>query len=501
MAFALLHSRVLTGVYAAAVKVEVHVSSGSPQFNIVGLRDTEVKEVRKRVRIAILSSNFSFPDQRITINLAPANMPKEGGRYDLPIALGILVATGQVTTDLLNKYEFSGELTLNGKLRSCGGALPITLAAMSEERALVMSPGDAAIGTLANDAVVHTAFSLQAVCAHLSGHNQLPIAIPKPIPAPKNIDCLSDVKGQVKAKRALEVAAAGGHSMLMMGPPGCGKSMLASRLSGLMPLLTYQEALHSASVRSLPGGDFELKKWRLRPFRKPHHSTSAAALIGGGNLKPGEVSLAHHGILFLDELPEFDRQILEGLHEPMESGVIPVPHASRKANFPARFQLIAAMNPCPCGYQTHPTKVCCCTPDQISRYRSNIPHPLLDEIDIHIEVMPLSQDEIAGKADGESSALLQEQITMARNFQIGRQEVLNSRLGAADMDKYCLPDTEAQNSARSALGGLGLSVGSYHRILKIARTIADLAHEEDITAEHLNEAIQYRRLVFEGFVA
>ncbi len=500
MALAILHSRALTGVYAAGVTVEVHLSGGLPQFNIVGLPDTEVKEARDRVRAAILNSNFSFPARRITINLAPADMPKEGGRYDLPIALGILAADGQIPNDMLGRLEFAAELALDGGLRSCGSALPITLAAMRDEREVILPPEDAEVGALATDATVYSAKYLLQVCAYLAGREKLPRATAVEMPPEPDAPCISDVKGQLKAKRALEVAAAGGHSVLMMGAPGCGKSMLAARLRGLMPNLTEEEALESAAVRSLSGGDFMAREWRRRPFRAPHHSASAAALIGGGSKpKPGEISLSHNGVLFLDEFPEFDRHVLEVLREPLESGSVTVSRASRKADFPAAFQMIAAMNPCPCGYLSHPQKECRCTPNQIARYRARISGPLLDRIDIHIEVDPLSQEEITGRADGEISAAIRARVDEAHRFQRARQNRLNARLSAADVDVYCLPDENAKTFARRALDKLGLSARSYHRILKVARTIADLAHDEDITAKHLGEAIQYRRLAFDNF--
>lgn len=500
MALAILHSRALTGVYATGVTVEVHLSGGLPQFNIVGLPDTEVKEARDRVRAAILNSNFAFPAGRVTINLAPADMPKEGGRYDLPIALGILAASGQTPGDMVDKLEFAGELALDGGLRSCGSALPISLAAMRDSRATVMPPEDAAVGALAAGADSRAATSLLQVCAHLAGRKELPRAVPAEILSAADSPCISDVKGQMKAKRALEIAAAGGHSVLMMGPPGCGKSMLAARLRGLMPLLTEEEALESAAVRSLSGGDFVPREWRLRPFRSPHHSASAAALIGGGGKpKPGEISLSHHGVLFLDEFPEFDRRVLEVLREPMESGMVTVSRAARKADFPAAFQMIAAMNPCPCGYLSHPQRECRCTPHQVSRYRARISGPLLDRIDMHIELDPLTQEEISGKADGEASETMRARVSQARDFQRARQNALNARLSAADMDVYCIPDETAQVFARKALDKFGLSARSYHRILKVARTIADLAHEEEITAKHFGEAIQYRRVAFDNF--
>ena len=502
MALAILHSRALTGVYAAQVTVEIHLSGGLPQFNIVGLPDTEVKEARERVRAAIINSNFTFPARRITINLAPADMPKEGGRYDLPIALGILIASKQINSDMLQRTEFAGELALDGKLRACGGALPVALAAIRESRAVIMPPDDAAIGALANNAEVYKADSLLAVCAHLSGREKLEQARPVAAITKHINECISDVKGQLKAKRALEIAATGGHSILLMGPPGCGKSMLAARLSGLMPLLSDNEALESAAVCSLSGNHFTVEKWRQRPYRNPHHSASAAALIGGGSKpRPGEISLSHHGVLFLDELPEFDRQVLEVLREPMESGTITVSRASRKADFPAQFQLVAAMNPCPCGYHGHPQKECRCTYFQIHRYRSKISGPLLDRIDMHIQVDPVSQEEITAKTTGETSEQMGGRIASAREFQMQRQNALNARLPPAHIDIYCIPSEEVEAFARQALEKLGLSARSYHRVLKVARTIADLAQEEEISVAHFGEAIQYRRLSFDNLSA
>ena len=373
---------------------------------------------------------------------------------------------------------------------------------MRDRRAVIMPPEDSSIGALATGSSVYSADSLLAVCAHLCGREQLKTASPAPPARIKNPLCISDVKGQLRAKQALEVAAAGGHSVLMMGPPGCGKSMLATRLCGLMPLLSEAEALESAAVRSLSGGDFMSEAWRHRPFRSPHHSATAAALIGGGGKpKPGEISLSHHGVLFLDEFPEFDRQVLDVLREPLESGMVTVSRAARKADFPAVFQMIAAMNPCPCGYLSHPQKECRCTPNQINRYRSKISGPLLDRIDIHIEVEPLSQDEITGKAAGETSDTLRARVTQARDFQTARQNGLNARLTPAEVDIYCIPDDNAKQFARKTLERLGLSARGYHRILKVARTIADLAQEEDITAEHFGRAIQLRRLAFNDFSA
>ena len=447
MTLAILHSRAITGVRATPVAVEVHLSGGLPQFNIVGLPDTEVKEARERVRAAIINGNFDFPRRRITINLAPADLPKEGGRYDLPIALGILAASGQIPAEKLQQHEFSGELALDGNLRPCGGALPVALAASEEGRTIVLPIDDARVGALASGATVFSAASLMETCAYICGRKELPLAEP---PAEfafaASCGCISEIKGQAHVKRALSIAAAGGHSVLMMGPPGSGKTMLASRFIGLMPPLNESDALESAAVRSLGGSRFDPAHWRERPYRAPHHSASAAALVGGGGKpRPGEISLAHHGVLFLDELPEFDRQVLEVLREPLESGTITISRAGRQADFPALFQLIAAMNPCPCGYLGHPEKSCRCTPTQIARYRGRISGPLLDRIDIHVEVPSVTREALSAiGGDGPASADVMASAEEARGFQLMRQKTLNARLPPAGVDKHCIPDENAQ---------------------------------------------------------
>ncbi|MBV8660451.1 MAG: YifB family Mg chelatase-like AAA ATPase [Burkholderiales bacterium] len=371
MSLAVLHSRALNGVSAPEVVVETHLANGLPSFTLVGLPDAEVKEARDRVRAAIQTTRFDFPMRRITSNLAPADLPKESGRFDLPIALGILAASGQIPLDRLGEFEFAGELALTGELRAIRGALAMSLAASKAGRAFIVPVANAAEAALITDARVYAADSLAAVCAHLTGQAPLPRYVTPPIEATQRYPDLNEVKGQQLAKRALEIAAAGGHSLLMIGPPGTGKSMLASRLPGLLPPMPHDAALEAAAIQSLGSQGFRADTFGLRPHRAPHHTASAVALVGGGSdPRPGEISLAHHGVLFLDELPEFDRKVLEVLREPIESGRIVISRAARQAEFPASFQLVAAMNPCPCGYLGHPNGRCRCTPDQVARCRN-----------------------------------------------------------------------------------------------------------------------------------
>lgn len=475
------------------VHVEAHLANGLPSFTLVGLPDTEVKEARDRVRAAIQNTGYEFPARRITVNLAPADLPKESGRFDLPIALAILAASGQLPADTLNHYEYAGELALTGELRPIRGALAMTLAAKNNGRPLILPEVSAQEAALVENADVLAAKSLAQVCAHLVGQEKLARPHPTDVSLTRAHADFADVKGQASAKRALEVAAAGAHSVLMSGPPGTGKSLLASCFPGILPAMTEEEALSAAAVQSLNGG-FKLSSWRQRPYRAPHHTASAVALVGGGgNPRPGEISLAHHGVLFLDELPEFDRKVLEVLREPLETGHITISRAARQAEFPARFQFIAAMNPCPCGYLGHHNGKCRCTPDQVARYRGKISGPLLDRIDIQIEVPALPQEELMAKGSAEPSTAVRERVSRAREKQIARQGKPNAALVPKEIDALCELDDAGSTLVRQAIARLNLSARAYHRILKLALTLADLAGDARIQPRHLAEAIQYRR--------
>ena len=495
MALAVLYSRALSGMEAPLVTVEAHLANGLPSFTIVGLPEAEVKEAKDRVRAALQNARFDFPMRRITVNLAPADLPKESGRFDLPIALGILAASGQIPAEPLARYEFAGELALTGELRPVRGALAMALPSAGDGRAFVLPHDNAAEAALVEKAAVYPARSLLAVCAHLAGTEPLQRHTePGAAPAIDYPD-LSEVKGQQHAKRALEVAAAGGHSLLMVGPPGTGKTMLASRLPGILPPMTQEEALAAAAVQSVGSSGFSVGSWRKRPFRAPHHTASAVALVGGGgHPRPGEISLALHGVLFLDELPEFGRHVLEVLREPLESGRITVSRAARQADFPAEFQLVAAMNPCPCGFLGHYNGKCRCTPDQVARYRSRISGPLLDRIDLHLEVPAVPPEDMARGAQGEASEAIRARVTAARERQVVRQGKPNARLTPREIDRHCIADAAGVTLLKQAISRLGLSARAYHRVLQIARTIADLAQSERVVSAHIAEAIQYRRL-------
>ena len=495
MSLAVVYSRALSGMAAPLVEVEAHLANGLPAFNIVGLPDTEVKESRDRVRAAIIQSGFDFPAKKITVNLAPADLPKESGRFDLPIAVGILAASGQIaiSPEELAQYELAGELALSGLLRPVRGALAMVWQSTQARRRFILPPESAEQAALIERAEVLAAESLVAVAAHLNGIAALPRCQARAKAAEETpYPDLQDVKGQHTARLALEIAAAGGHSILMSGPPGTGKSMLAQRLPGILPPLSDDEITETWALRSLLPQQHSFS--RRRPFRSPHHSASAAAMVGGGSdPKPGEISLAHNGVLFLDELPEFDRKVLEMLREPLENGLIHISRASRQATYPARFQLVAAMNPCPCGYLGHPAKPCRCTPESIARYRGKISGPLLDRIDLIIEVPALSAAELTQTTPGEPSAAVRERVLAARERQQRRQGKSNALLNVTELDELAAIEPEAKAALSAVLEKLSLSARSYHRILRIARTLADLAGSDTVNQRHVMQAVSFRR--------
>jgi len=497
MSLATTYTRAAIGIEAPEVTIEVHLANGLPGLAIVGLPEAAVKESKDRVRAALLNARFEYPARRITVSLAPADLPKEGGRYDLPIALGILAASGQIPVDILTRYEFVGELGLGGQLRSIRGVLPVALRARDAGRSLIVPQENADEAALVSDARILPATHLLEVVAHLHGQHLLPLHPPAEKPDTiTDIPDLAEVYGQPHARRALEIAAAGNHSLLMYGPPGTGKTMLASRLPGILPPLEEEAAVESAAIASISEQGFRFENWGRRPFRAPHHTASAVAMVGGGSHpRPGEISLAHNGVLFLDELPEFDRKVLEVLREPLESGQITISRAARQAQFPAHFQLVAAMNPCPCGYYGHPSGRCRCTEEQIARYRGRISGPLLDRIDLHIEVPPLPKGALQQTEHREEdSAAVRHRVIACRERQQQRNGKPNALLNNRDVKKYCPLRAEEMRMLEQATEVLGLSARAHQRILKLARTIADMAHSDTIETNHLSEAISYRKL-------
>ncbi|WP_425918476.1 YifB family Mg chelatase-like AAA ATPase [Acinetobacter sp. TSRC1-2] len=491
MSFAKIYTRGLLGLHAPLIEVEVHVSQGLPSLTIVGLPEAAVRESKDRVRSAIINSGFQFPTKRLTINLAPADLPKDGSRLDLPIALGILIASGQISENVTDNLEFIGELALDGQLRPITGILSIAIACQQSGHQLILPEQNAQQASQLPNFEVFAAKHLKNVCEHLS--NQQPIqqyqASPSAAPDHYKFD-LADVKGQLRPRRALEIAAAGGHSLLFKGPPGTGKTLLASRLASILPPLDSQENLEVASIYSVSNTSHPFGQ---RPFRAPHHTASAIALVGGGSHpKPGEITLAHLGVLFLDELPEFDRKVLEVLRQPIEAKEIVISRASRQITFPANFQLIAAMNPCPCGYAFNQDIRCQCSADAIKRYQSRISGPLLDRIDLHLDVPPLQAHELQNTAPVENSQTVRERVIQAYNLQIQRQQCLNHALSPKQLEQFAPLNTQAQKIMEMAQQRLNLSARAYHRVLRVARSIADLSQHSEIQSQHLTEALSYR---------
>lgn len=491
MSFAKIYTRGLLGLHAPLIEVEVHVSQGLPSLTIVGLPEAAVRESKDRVRSAIINSGFQFPTKRLTINLAPADLPKDGSRLDLPIALGILIASGQIPENVTDNLEFIGELALDGQLRPITGILSIAIACQQLGHQLILPEQNAQQASQLPHFAVFAAKHLKDVCDHLSHQQPIQQYQASQCIAPDQYKFdLADVKGQLRPRRALEIAAAGGHSLLFKGPPGSGKTLLASRLASILPPLDSQENLEVASIYSVSNNSHPFGQ---RPFRAPHHTASAIALVGGGSHpKPGEITLAHLGVLFLDELPEFDRKVLEVLRQPLESKEIVISRASRQITFPANFQLIAAMNPCPCGYAFNQDIRCQCSVDAIKRYQNRISGPLLDRIDLHLDVPPLQAHELQDTTPVENSQTVRERVIQAYNLQIQRQQCLNHALSPKQLEQFVPLDIQAQKIMEMAQQRLNLSARAYHRVLRVARSIADLSQHSEIQTQHLTEALSYR---------
>ncbi len=492
MSFAKINTRGLLGLHAPLIEVEVHLSQGLPSLTIVGLAEAAVRESKDRVRSAIINSGFQFPSKRLTINLAPADLPKDGSRLDLPIALGILIASGQLPEHSVDQLEFIGELALDGQLRPTTGTLSIAIACQQAQHKLILPEQNAFEAAQLPHFEVYAAKHLKEVCEHLSQSQPLP---PVQVQADSYLQAykfdLADVKGQLRPRRGLEIAAAGGHSLLFRGPPGTGKTLLASRLPSILPPLDTQENLEVASIYSVANTQHQFGQ---RPFRAPHHTASAIALVGGGSQpKPGEITLAHLGVLFLDELPEFDRKVLEVLRQPLESKEIVISRASRQITYPANFQLIAAMNPCPCGYAFNQDQRCQCSAESIKRYQNRISGPLLDRIDLHIDVPPLTVQELQTQSAAERSEQVRERVIQAYEQQIQRQNCLNHALSPQQLEQFAYLNTQSKQMLELAQQRLNLSARAYHRVLRVARTIADLANVTEIQTTHLSEALSYRQ--------
>ncbi|MGJ8693040.1 MAG: YifB family Mg chelatase-like AAA ATPase [Thalassotalea sp.] len=495
MSLACIYSRACVGLDAPLVSVEVHIGNGLPAFTIVGLPETSVREAKDRVRSAIINCGYEFPAKRITVNLAPADLPKEGGRFDLPIAVGILAASDQIPVAALHQYEFAGELSLSGNIRDVIGEIPMTIACTKSNRQFFLPKKSAEKGAWVEGAQIIAIEHLSQLYPHLIGQEQLPLSEIK-TPQPDNnlasYGDIADVVGQPLAKRALEIAAAGSHNLLFIGPPGTGKTMLASRLPGILPQMTGAEALSAAAIRSISQQYFDEQAWLIRPFRSPHHTASSAALIGGGSRpQPGEVSLAHNGVLFLDELPEFERKVLDVMREPMESGEVTISRAASKQTFPAKFQLVAAMNPSPTGFYNDNRS----TPEQVLRYLSRLSGPFLDRIDIQIEVTRLPRGMWADdQTQNETSEQVRLRVEACRTLQLQRQHVANAHLTSNQLKEFCQLNANDNEFLELAVEKLGLSTRAHHKILKIARTIADLVGAEQVQHEHIIEALSYRAM-------